>query len=298
MTKPNSSRRAFMHQLAALAGVVIVPSMLRAGSAVRPGEITNEQICQRKLALAVKESLGILPIGDVMVTVGSSFIGAPYVAGTLEQPGEERLVVNLQGFDCVTFVESTLALSRCIKSGKHSFEDFKKQLQLIRYRRGRIDGYPSRLHYFSDWIDDNAGKNVVRNISQEIGGVAYEKPVTFMSSHFSSYKQLADKSFLGKIKELESLISDRLHFSVPKERVKSVEQKLDSGDVIGITTSTDGLDIIHTGMALRVNGILKYLHAPLSTGKVQITEHSLVDYLSTRKSQTGIMVARPLEPAL
>jgi len=287
-----------MHQLAALAGVVIVPSMLRAGSAVRPGEITNEQICQRKLALAVKESLGILPIGDVMVTVGSSFIGAPYVAGTLEQPGEERLVVNLQGFDCVTFVESTLALSRCIKSGKHTFEEYKKQLQLIRYRRGCIDGYPSRLHYFSGWIDDNDKKKVVRNISHELGGVAYEKSMSFMSSHSSSYKQLSNSAFLEKIKQIESSLNLQTHHYIPKDQLKEVERKLNSGDIVGFTTSTEGLDIIHTGIAIRVNGILKYLHAPLSTGKVQITENSLANYLAMHKNQTGIMVARPLEPVL
>jgi hypothetical protein len=296
MNKPISSRRAFMYQLTALASMAVAPRPLLGGLLGKPEEHTNEQICQRKFDLAAKESLRTRPIGEVMIAVGSSFIGTPYVARTLEEPGEEHLVVNLQGLDCVTFVENTLALSRCVKLGKRTFEEFKNQLRLVRYRGGNIEGYPSRLHYFCHWIDDNEKKKVVRNISREMGGIAYRKSISFMSSHASSYKQLSHKAFLEEIKQTESSLNTRIHYYIPKDQLKKVERKLDSGDIIGITTSTEGLDIIHTGIAIRVNGTLKYLHAPLSTGKVQITEHSLFDYLATHKNQTGIMLARPLEP--
>jgi hypothetical protein len=301
MKNPNSSRRNFIGQLAPvglaiLAGGMAVPAASR-NQTFGKEKLTDEQICRRKFTLATKESLHERPMGEVMVAVGASFLGTPYVAGTLETPGDERLVVNLHGLDCVTFVENTLALSRCINMGVDTFEEFKEQLKFIRYRGGMLNGYPSRLHYFSDWIDDNETKNVVRNISQEIGGVLYEKNLTFMSTHPDSYKQLSNQRYLEKITAIESDINLRQHYYIPKEQLKNIEQKIEPGDIIGITTSTEGLDIAHVGMGIRTNGALKYLHAPLSKGKIQISEQPLVEYLTSHAKQTGIMVARALAQA-
>ena len=293
--KDITSRRNFIHQMAVLAGGMAAPALVRDRGLGKEAS-SDEQICARKFALATKESLSQRAIGEVVVAIGVSFLGTPYVAKTLEQPGAEHLVINLHGLDCVTFVENTLALSRCVKLGTTTFEMYKHQLQRIRYRDGVIDGYASRLHYFSDWIDDNEKKGVLTNISTEIGGRVYEKKLGFMSSHPSSYKQLSDTSVLEKIRDRESAINARRHYYCPKEQLSAVEKKIEAGDIIGITTSIEGLDIIHTGIALRANGVLKYLHAPLSNGKVQISEVSLIEYLNSHQKHTGVMVARPLEP--
>ena len=105
-------------------------------------KLTDEQLLQHKFSLAAKESLARRPMGEIMVAMGVSFLGTPYVANTLEEHGAEHLVINLHGLDCVTFVENTLALSRCVKLNRHTREEFEKQLQRIRYRDGQIDGYP------------------------------------------------------------------------------------------------------------------------------------------------------------
>jgi hypothetical protein len=39
------------------------------------------------------------------------------------------------------------------------------------------------------------------------------------------------------------------------------------------------------------------MHAPLAGKSVQISEKVLSEYLEANRRQTGIMVARPLEPA-
>jgi len=293
------TRRSFLATLAlgaaagAPLGVVARTSAFRIMSA----QTTDEEICLEKFKLAGSQSLAGKPIADVMVAVGRSFLGTPYLAHALEAPGEERLVVNLRGLDCVTFCETTLALSRCIKLGKTSFPDYQRQLELVRYRGGIINGYPSRLHYFSDWIDDNEKKNVVRNVTREIGGSSFVKKLDFMSTHPSSYRQLAVAKSLQAIKATEEEINSRSHSCLPKDSVASHQAAIKEGDIIGIATSIEGLDIIHTGMAIRVDGTLKYLHAPLSGGEVQITKLALPEYLALHKNQTGIMVARPLEPA-
>lgn len=297
------SRRTFLARVGVLTGFALVTTWRDVAAAISKQDSPDhrnpdEEICRQKFTLAADLQLSGKPIGEVMVAIGTSFLGTPYKAYTLEQPGEEHLIVNLRELDCVTFVENTLALSRCIKSGKTNFEAYTAQLQRIRYHGGKIDRYPSRLHYFSNWIHDNQVKGVVRDVSEELGGEVYRKNVNFMSTHPSSYSQLADPSFLDAITQTERDINSRSMYYVPKGRLKSAEKRIHDGDIIAITTSVEGLDVAHTGMAIRQNGKLRYLHAPLSDGVVQVTDQSLEEYLKARTKHTGIMIARPLEPGL
>jgi hypothetical protein len=298
MTLLPLSRREFLKSSLALAGpAAFLPGILSwAGAKTMASPRSDEELCQHKFTLAAEEGLQYKPIGDVMIAIGLSFVGTTYVPNALEQPGEEQLVVNLQELDCVTFVESTLALARCIKLGKTTFEEFKHQLQLIRYRSGLINEYPSRLHYFSDWIYDNEVKKIVRNETRAIGGDPYKKKLHFMSTHRTSYRQLGEEKHFTKITETERLLNTRHHYFIPKGKLNSVQSGIRSGDIIAITSALEGMDIGHTGLGIRVNGDLKFLHAPLTSGSVQVTNDTLVQYLMAHAKQTGIMVARPLEP--
>ena len=96
-----------------------------------------------------------LETGDLVATIGKSFLGTPYVEKTLELPGKEQVVINLKGLDCTTFVESVLALTLTLKQGDFQFDAVASMLESMRYLNGRNTGYGSRLHYFSDWIFEN-----------------------------------------------------------------------------------------------------------------------------------------------
>jgi hypothetical protein len=115
-----------------------------------------------------------------------------------------------------------------------------------------------------------------------------------MSTHPESYRQLSNDSTLQSIREIERSLNQQPLFYVPKGDIARVSA-IQPGDIIGITTSIEGLDISHTGIAVLANGLVKYLHAPLSGGSVQISDGSLADYVMASKSRTGIMVARPRE---
>ncbi len=91
-------------------------------------EDINVKICNSKFNLAVDEKLSSKHINEVIVEIGKSFIGTDYVAHTLEVNDEEELVINLSALDCNTFVENVLAISRCIKQGKTSFNDYQDYL--------------------------------------------------------------------------------------------------------------------------------------------------------------------------
>lgn len=232
-------------------------------------------------------------VAELVVSAGMLFLETPYLAHTLETE-PEQLVVNLRELDCTTFAENCLAIARIIKSDNLTFEEFAKELTTIRYHNGKIDGYPSRLHYFSDWIFDNDKKRLVRDVSKEIGNISYPNSLNFMSTHPDSYQQLKNNtSFVAQLAQQEKEISARQMFYIPKEKLGEFESKLKDGDIVGITTSVAGLDITHVGIVVIKNKKVHLMHASSKAEKVIISENTLHEYLLGRKSATGIMVARP-----
>jgi len=256
------------------------------------------EICNSKFNLAVDKSLNDKPINEVIVEIGKSFLETDYIAHTLEKEGDEQLVINLTGLDCTTFLETSLTFARCIKKGKTSFEDYQDELTFIRYRDGKIDKYPSRLHYFSDWIYNNQQKHIVKDITEEIGGKKIKFAVDFMSKNPKYYKQLQENpDFIPIIKKQEEEINSRQYYYIPQNEIEKVESKIQTGDLIALTTTDKGLDIGHVGIALKMNdGRIHFMHAPLVGSKVQITEKPLSDYVKKIKKHTGIIVLRVLEP--
>jgi hypothetical protein len=257
----------------------------------------DAKICLRTFELAVSKGWQAKPIGDIVVEIGKTFLGAPYVANSLEQTGAERLVINLRAFDCVTFYENCLALARCIKKNELTFEAYCAELTLLRYRGGVIDGYPSRLHYTSDYFYDNERKGVLRDVTKEIGGGPFVKKIDFMSTHVDAYPALnKNPQFVPMIAAQEAEITKREKCHVPKGTLADVAGKICDGDIIGITTSIEGLDMTHTGIAVWKDGDLHFLHAPITGANVQITELPLTEYLARIRKDAGVMVARPQEP--
>ena len=230
---------------------------------------------------------------ELVVLAGESLLGTPYVAHTLETE-PEQLVINLRGLDCTTYAENCLAIARCVKSGETSFKAFSSQLQKIRYRNGEIKAYPSRLHYFSDWIFENEKQGFIKQVSEPAGHTKYPLSVDFMSTHPASYKQLeASKDFVQALSEKEKEISKREMYFIPEDQIEEYEKLLQPGDIVGLCTSIKGLDISHVGILVSRNNRIHLMHASSSLEKVVVSESTLADYVKTAKSIIGIMVARP-----
>ena len=227
-----------------------------------------------------------------MLEIGKFFIGSPYVVGTLETKGAERLVVNLREFDCFTFVENVVTLAWHVKSRGKTFETFRRLLRKIRYRHGRLQGYSSRLHYFSDWIHDNEKKGIVRDVTAAIGGRPLRNTLTFMTTHRDLYPALKDVVNLRRMKSVERTINKRSRHFIPKRAVRGLEDRIRDGDLIAITTNTEGLDVQHVGLAVRVNHRIHLLHASSFEGKVVLSKKTLYRYLTESSTRSGIMVAR------
>lgn len=233
------------------------------------------------------------PTQKTFENIALSFIGTPYVAHTLETDTSESLVINLNAFDCTTFIETCLALSITVKNKKAGFNDYTNNLKQIRYRNASIDNYSSRLHYFTEWISKNAQNDFIINITQELGGVAYQKNIDFMSTHSSAYRQLtSDTTLIPTIKEIETQLSNCEQYYIPKEDIENIESIIESGLIVAFTTSINGLDIIHTGITTRVGNEVRLLHASSDLNKVTISEKTLAQYIIGNKLQSGIMLIK------
>lgn len=233
-------------------------------------------------------------VNDVIVLTAKYFLGTPYVGHTLDSNEVEQLVVNLNRFDCMTFVESVLALSIDYMSPDPDYHNFESILQKIRYRGGEISGYVSRLHYTSDWIFDNTQKQTVTDRTKQLGGVPFRPVLTYMSTHPQSYAQLKDnKVAVDSMRLVEKQINLRKAMNyIPKYKVATIEKNINSGDIIMITTSTPGLDYAHVGFAVRDNNVLKFVHASSDQKKVVMTSSWLHTYLNGVKNFTGITVLK------
>lgn len=224
-----------------------------------------------------------------MLVNAQKFIGTPYAAATLEKGDEEQLVINCAKVDCTTLVEYVLAQS--LSSPKESFAEV---LQRIRYRDGHIDGYASRLHYISDWINNGIRNGFLEDITATHSSHIQKLNIAYMSSHPEQYRQLTHSpSTIEKIKAHEQALTGQEIHWLPKDSLPPTGMSwIKNGDIIALTTNTPGLDIAHMGIAVYINGYLHLLHASSSKKRVLTDPLTLRRMLDASSNLTGIRVVR------
>lgn len=226
------------------------------------------------------------------------FLGRPYVAYTLEGNDPERLVVNTRQLDCTTLVENVTALTLCVYRNLYTWRDYLNALLQMRYRNGLLDGYTSRLHYFTDWIADNTRKELVSEIQQPIPPFTATQTikVNYMSTHPEAYQALKEHPELVPVIAVqEDSLNGRQYRYIPKTSVantKAMRQAVRDGDIIAITCSKPGLDIAHLGFAVWRNDGLHLLNASQLHKRVVEEPMTLGQYLQKHPSHTGIRIIR------
>lgn len=244
-----------------------------------------------------KEGWARLPFGDLVAKVGLSFRGTPYEGWTLERDADrEFCFVTLETLDCVTFFESSLGIARMIRLGQSTPEQLLAQVTRTRYRDGAVGGYPSRLHYTCDWMDDNARRKNVARIPLA-GDIPLGRTIDFMSKHTTVYRQLkAHPELVREIEATETALTsaaqDRLRY-VPKAGVEAIEASLKSGDIVGVVTAIPGMDCSHTGLIVKDGKQARFLHAS-SKAKEVVLGPRISEYLTASEKAIGLMAVRPL----
>ena len=221
----------------------------------------------------------------------------PYVAKTLEKNKYELLVVNLRQLDCTTYVENVLAMYLCVKYGKLNFSDFCNYLREIRYDNGNVS-YTSRLHYFSQWIDENTGMGFVKEVQSPNPPftAVHTINIGYMSAHPDKYPMINRRpELIKRIKKMEDKINGRTYRYIPKTSIANttlMRRTVHDGDIIAITTRKAGLDISHIGFAVWHKDGLHLLNASMLRKRVVEEPKTLRSYMSNQRTQTGIRVIR------
>lgn len=258
----------------------------------------------RLVEKAKAENWKSLPIGERTAAVGQALVGTRYKHFTLEIDNRiESPSVNLQGVDCWTFFEISLAFARMLNEPEENWTPttMLHYVETDRYRGGTCTGeYLSRLHYLEDWLYDNSRRGLVEDLTRSLGGRSVAHSAREMTQGWRHYRYLAaNRSLLGPLGRMEADVSSRPLYEIPKERVAKIEPKLRTGDIIGIVSRDRGgmRSTSHVGLALRTSdGVLHFMHAsaPNNYGKV-VVDSELAQYLFRYHTDSGILVARPLK---
>lgn len=245
------------------------------------------------------KSLERKTMANYMVFFGRQLKGIPYVAKTLEVNSEEHLVVNLRQLDCTTYVETVLALSRCMAMGKMSFANYCDQLRIIRYAKG-IQSYATRKHYFTYWIQQSVEQGLVKDVQEPNPpySAVQEVKASYMTTHLSQYPMLNGKpEWVGKIKAMEESVTGLRPRYIPTSSVDNsalLRSTVHDGDIIAIVTTKEGLEISHLGIAVWHKDGLHMLNASSIYHKVVEDGNLLKKYLLRQKSAVGIRTVRAI----
>ena len=277
-------------RLRLFAFVLLLSTLACQGQPKRIDYVTTPE--DRALAEKVLTELKAHPkeaAGAQMVRAAKALLGQKYVGGTLEELPDEKLCIYLTRTDCILFVETCLGLVRAARQDG-DFETLAAELLQSRYRKGKCTRYEDRVHYTTEWIRQGVSRGVIEDVSKSLGGVALNHPINYMSTHPDSYARMKD---VAAIKAVEDRLNQEASIYVPKAKLSGALGGIRTGDLIFFHTRTEGLDISHCGIALVEAGKpVRFIHASTVPMKVVIEPKTLQDYVSGRKSVTGIQVCR------
>ncbi|MGA7871137.1 MAG: N-acetylmuramoyl-L-alanine amidase-like domain-containing protein [Candidatus Binatus sp.] len=194
------------------------------------------------------------------------FLGHPYKPNPLIGSADtaEVFTASLDGFDCVTYIETVLALARA-----SNVDDFTEWLRKIRYERGRIQ-WERRNHYMTLWIRNNLRQGIIR-------------PVSMPAVPTLSRERVLDV--------VPGLAPQRTRVKcVPKPGLPRLERYLQTGDLIFFASTRKHLDVFHAGIIVRDGRKVFMRHASRSRGLV--VEQKLSEFLKANR-MAGVIVVRP-----
>jgi Protein of unknown function (DUF1460) len=198
------------------------------------------------------------------------FLGHSYKSNPLIGSADtaEVFTASLDGFDCVTYIETIVALARAL-----NVDDFIEWLRKIRYEQGCIQ-WERRNHYMTLWIRNNVREGIISPVSMPAVPIVSRERVLNVVSGLAAQRT--------RVK------------CVPKPAVQQLEPHLRSGDLIFFASTRKNLDVFHTGIIVRDGKRVLMRHASRSRGLV--VEQELSEFLKANR-MAGVIVVRPQEVA-
>lgn len=235
--------------------------------------------------------------GTFLSRVAQVRIDTPYAIDS-EGGGPEAPALALDHFECVSLLESSLAVARCAWQGRPTDACFVWESVGLRYRGGIMGDYSSRLHYFVDWLEDNEGRGRLRNLTPELRGQPLQREFHYLTGRASLIPALTEPVPWRSMRAVEKRLSSRGYSVVEGKDIRRVLSDLRDGDLVAIAGNKPGRLVIHAGLAVVEPrpGKVRLLHASSYHRRVVLSREDLADYVTRRPERRGILVARPLPP--
>ncbi|MBN1962179.1 MAG: DUF1460 domain-containing protein [Deltaproteobacteria bacterium] len=237
------------------------------------------------------ESFGDLMARAALLQKGKSYFNPPEFAGL------ETLRVNLDTFNCVSLIESSLAVARCIWRNTADEPCFIKELTKVRYRGGQLTGFASKLHYFDEWISDNAERGILSDLSRQFGAAKKNHQANYVTTHKKRYPPLQDPTVFQQMLDIEAKLRAKPAWVIDREKVAQAQQNLQTGDILAVVGAKPSLLVRHAVMVYRdAKNKPHVLHASRYNHRVLLEHSDVATYIKRRSDRRGIIVARPLAP--
>lgn len=218
-----------------------------------------------------------------LVDIGKRFLGRPYRSNMLSLGNPEKLVTSLDAFDCVTFLENSLAIK--YSNGVDSL--YLKALKHVRYAGDSVQ-YEKRYHYFSDAMNALGYSQIFDEAHVSVAS----KDFSFLSSHLNS-KKLPFIN-IGLLENREKSLAIRPFQYTAVDNIAYLLPRIQSGDLVAFVTKNPHLDFLHTGMLVREGNSIHLLHASQDQKQVVLSSQNLGEYLKLHPKFIGVCVFRPI----
>jgi hypothetical protein len=217
------------------------------------------------------------------VDIGKRFLGRPYRGNMLSLGNPEKLITSLDAFDCVTFLENSLAIK--YSNGVDSL--YLKALKHVRYAGDSIQ-YEKRYHYFSDAMHSLGFPLIIdpKHSTTQI------KDFSFLTTYLkNNSNQSIDFNLLSS---REQRLAKRVFQFTAVADLPSLLPLVQSGDLVAFVTKNPHLDFLHTGILVSERNIIRLLHASQDKKQVVLSKESLEAYLKSHPKFIGICIFRPI----
>ena len=229
---------------------------------------------ERELDRILNDSALIHDIAERTDFLSRHFLDLAYVESTLigDLNTPEVFVINLEGVDCLTFLEYVEAMRL-----SSSFQDFKRHLIKIRYKSGDVS-FINRNHFFTDWVEFNA--KFIEDITEKISSEKTSKVQKFLN-------EKEDKTFF--VQGINPVMREIRYIS-SEDIDEMVLNRLRTGDYIGIYSHLEGLDVSHVGIFIRESKKVFLRHASSALKNRKVIDEDFMEYITEKP---GIIVLRP-----
>lgn len=219
--------------------------------------------------------------GEIAGRVAESFIGVAREEVIMNDSTGHNCI-KADGFDDITFIDMVSAVSRLSTSPGHKrINEFERELENISYRRGKDNGFPSKMIYLSDWVVDNKSRNNVKELTENYSDQFRTKSLEKISRNRDLYKALKDSAIYADQKMVEMGFRTHKVPHLKREAAASKEiiKEMRDGDIVVLLTSDPMTDALEIGFVRKREDGFHFIHPSESAGEVVEEQDTLDRYI-------------------